>query len=221
MQDALRIGIAVFNAGDHRAAHDAWEDPWLDLDEETADERLLHGLIQYAAAVHHARRRNWSGARGLAESAAQYLADVDSASRDVNVADVRAYLRRLAADPEIAERRRPPALRYDGDALEPTDLSFEHVAVAAALLAHEYEAFEEPVVDDAIRYARSEADESDGPDGELPTDTALAASRSRGFVGMLFDFAADRERRAIVYDRLQRHVERQRSKERDVAGLFD
>ncbi|RLM90248.1 DUF309 domain-containing protein [Halobellus sp. Atlit-38R] len=220
MQDALRIGVAVFNAGDHRAAHDAWEDPWLDLDDGTSDERLLHGLIQYAAAVHHARRRNWSGARGLAESAAQYLADVDPAYRDVNVADVRAYLRRLAADPEIAERRRPPALRYDGDALKPTDLSFEHVAAAAALLAHEYEAFEESVVDDAIRYARSEADESDAPDGDSP-DTALAASRSRGFVGMLFDFAADRERRGIVYDRLQRHVERQRSKERDVAGLFD
>ncbi|RLM59815.1 DUF309 domain-containing protein [Halobellus sp. Atlit-31R] len=227
MEDALRVGVAVFNAGDHRAAHDAWEEPWLDCENGTSDERLLHGLIQYAAAVHHARRRNWSGARGLAESAAAYLAEVDD-DRGINVGDVRTYLRRLAADPELAERRRPLALRYDGDALVPTDLSFENAAAAATLLAREYDAFEVALVEDAVRYAREAVDaDSGGPDGDAAGDASPRApdgpssGRSRGFVGLVFDFAADRERRALVYDRLRAHVERRRSRERDVSGLFE
>ncbi|MGQ4554435.1 DUF309 domain-containing protein [Halobellus sp. GM3] len=220
MQDALRIGVAVFNAGDHRAAHEAWEEPWLALDDGAPDERLLHGLIQYAAAVHHARRRNWSGARGLAESGAEYLAGVDDDHRGVNVAAVRASLRRLAADPEYAERARPLALRYDGDALEATDLSFAAVAAAATLLAAEYDAFDETVVDDAVRYGR-EAISEETDRGSEGSPASVPSARSRGFVGMLFDFVADRARRAIVYDRLRGHVERRRSRERDVSGLFE
>ncbi|QCC48599.1 DUF309 domain-containing protein [Halobellus limi] len=212
MQEALRVGVAVFNAGDYHVAHEAWEEPWLALADGTPEERLLHGLIQYAAAVHHGRRRNWSGQRGLAESAAGYLAAVDDPR--VNVDEVRAYLRRLAADPELAERRRPPALRYDGETLEPTDLSFEDVATAVTLLAAEYESFDAAVVDDAIRYAREELAGDSSPEG-------TPQRRSRGFVGMLFSFAADRAQRSLVYERLRGHVERRRSQESDVSGLFD
>jgi len=38
---------------------------------------------------------------------------------------------------------------------------------------------------------------------------------------MVFDFAADRERRSLIYDRLRAHVERRRSTERDASGLFE
>jgi hypothetical protein len=38
---------------------------------------------------------------------------------------------------------------------------------------------------------------------------------------MLFDFAADRDRRSLVYDRLRAHVERRRGAERDASGLFE
>jgi len=214
VQDALRIGIAIFNAGDHHAAHDAWEERWLELEDGNPEERLLHGLIQYTAAVYHARNRNWSGARGLAESAERYLAGVDDGS-GVNVDEVRASLRRLAADPETAERRGPIELRYDGDALESTDLSFEEVAAAARILAAEYDTFDEEIVADAIRFAREERN------GDTSAD--VASPRDRGFIAMLFDFAADRDRRALVYDRLQGHVGRRRSRERDVSqsGLFE
>ncbi|PSQ33570.1 DUF309 domain-containing protein [Halobacteriales archaeon SW_10_68_16] len=67
MEPHLRAGVAIYNAGGHHAAHDAWEDHWLGLDAGTDDERFLHGLIQFTAAVYHARNRNWSGATGLAE----------------------------------------------------------------------------------------------------------------------------------------------------------
>jgi predicted metal-dependent hydrolase len=220
VNDALRVGVAVFNAGDHRAAHEAWEDVWLSRAAGTPDERLLHGLIQYAAAVHHARRRNWTGAGRLAGSAGRYLADLDADARGVNVGNVRAYLQRLAADPEFAERRRPLPLRVDGDTLEPTDLAFENAASAATLLAAEYGAFEETIVADAVRYARAELDEEQSTE---PGDGSVRRPQRRdpGFVGMVFDFAADRDRRSLVYDRLRAHVERRRSEERDASGLFE
>ena len=220
MDDALRVGIAVFNAGDHRAAHEAWEDVWLSLDEGTPDERLLHGLIQYAAAVHHARRRNWTGARRLAGSAGRYLADLDADARGVNVGQLRTALRRLAADPEFAERRRPLALRADGVALDPTDLTFGNAASAATLLAAEYDAFEASVVGDAVRYARAELDRERSATADAEP-TRRPQRRDPGFVGMVFDFAADRDRRSLVYDRLRAHVERRRSTERDASGLFE
>ncbi|MFB6301121.1 MAG: DUF309 domain-containing protein, partial [Halobacteriales archaeon] len=52
MDAHLRAGIAIYNAGGYHAAHDAWEDHWLDLESGTDDERFLHGLIQFTAAVH-------------------------------------------------------------------------------------------------------------------------------------------------------------------------
>jgi hypothetical protein len=219
VNDALRVGVAVFNAGDHRAAHEAWEDVWLSLAEGTSDERLFHGLIQYAAAVHHARRRNWSGAGRLAGSGADYLADIDADAQGVNVAELRRYLRRLAADPEFAERRRPLPLRVDGVAVGPTDLTFENAASAATLIAAEYAAFEETVVADAVRYAQAELDAGQSP--EMGDGPPRRQRRDPGFVGMVFDFTADRDRRSLVYDRLEAHVERRRGSERDASGLFE
>ncbi|NIS31883.1 MAG: DUF309 domain-containing protein, partial [Actinobacteria bacterium] len=60
MDAHLRAGIAIYNAGGYHAAHDAWEDHWLELEAGTDDERFLHGLIQFTAAVHHAQGANWT-----------------------------------------------------------------------------------------------------------------------------------------------------------------
>lgn len=206
MERSLRVGAAVFNAGDHHAAHDAWEDEWLSLDEGTADERLLHGLIQYTAAVYHVGNRNWSGAQGLATSAGAYLDEVASDYRAVNVGDVRGYLGRLAADPEFGERAPPVPLRVNGSVVRAADLSVEEVADAAAVVAEDYEAFDESVLADAARYAREEVES-----GESTTR----------FVALLFEFVGDRERRGLVYQRLGEHVGRRRGREADVSGLFE
>jgi hypothetical protein len=203
MEDALRAGVAVFNAGEHHAAHDAWEDHWLDLERGTPDEQLLHGLIQYTAAVYHGRRRNWSGATGLAGSAAEYLADLPADYRDVNVGAVRAYLASLAADPELAERRRPPALTHRGVALALADLEFGAAAVAARVVAEEYDRYDEGVVERAVEYARGE----------------LGGARTT-FLTLVMDFAADADKRPLVYRRLSDHVERRARRETDVDDLF-
>jgi len=205
MDDHLRAGIAVYNAGEHHAAHDAWEDHWLDLESGTDDEQFLHGLIQFTAAVHHAHRANWAGVRGLAESAAGYLADLPVDYRGVNAGEVRRYLRAVAADPEHVERAAPPRLRRDGTALLPEDLQFDAAAIAAATLAEEH-GYDEAVIERGVAYARE-----DLADGRTASE----------FVTLVMDFARDAANRGIVFQRLRQHVAERRRRETDVEGLFE
>jgi hypothetical protein len=205
MNAALRAGIALYNAGEHHAAHDPWEGKWLDSETGTDDERLLHGLIQFTAAIHHARTRNWGGATGLATSAADYLAGLDSPYRGVDLDGPRRAMATLAADPEVIERRRPPPLRYEGRVLGLADLDFEGVAAAAPALAAEH-GYDEARVERAAAYAREEVD---GGDRTL-------------FTGPLFEFVtAEEPHRALVARRLRHHVDRRDREHDDAAGLFD
>jgi hypothetical protein len=205
MDDALQAGIAIYNAGHHHAAHDAWEAHWLDLEAGTTDERFLHGLIQFTAAVYHARERNWSGATGLAASGATYLADLPTDYRGVAVDRVRAYLRALREDPGRIERARPLRLTYEGRALSPGDLDFGAAAVAARVLAEDLDRYDETVLARGVEFAREELEEG---------------SQSR-FIALVMDFVTDAERRDLIYQRLQEHVQRRERRERDVDDLFD
>ncbi|ELZ74997.1 hypothetical protein C455_16650 [Haloferax larsenii JCM 13917] len=205
MDDSLRAGLAIYNAGAFRAAHGAWESRWLDLPDGSADERFLHGLIQFTAAVHHAREENYSGATGLAESAQAYLDGLADDYRGVNLGDVRNFLSTLEADPAAALRDGPVALRHDGQVLTYDDLDFDAIVVAAETLAEEGAGFDESVVEDAIAYAREEV--ADG------TQTQYTAQ--------MFDFVQNEAQRGLVYQRLAEHVRRKRRREDDVTGLFE
>ena len=205
MRTSLRAGVAIYNDGHFHAAHDAWEAHWLDLEAGTPDELLLHGLIQFTGAVYHAHNRNWAGTVGLAESAVEYLADLDDDYRGCNVADVRWYLTDLADDPELIERRPPLALTHDGEAITLADCDPAETVVAAAVLAEEW-GFDEAPIERAGAYALADLDAE--RDGEL--------------LALLFDFVdGDPEHRALVYQRLCQHVDRRESRDRDVEGLFD
>jgi len=203
MDAHLRAGIAVYNAGRFHAAHDAWEEYWLDLDSGD-DERFLHGLIQFTAVVYHGTDGNWSGAEGLSESAGEYLADLPADYRGVNLDGVRPFLARVADGPERVDWEEPPKLSHETDTLAYDDLDFDATAVAAEVLA-EADGYDEAVVADAIDYARRELDD-----------------RGEGrFVGQLFAFVQEADDRSFVYAHLSNHVERERQKDDDVAGLFD
>jgi hypothetical protein len=204
MRHELRAGIAIYNAGEYLAAHDAWEERWLELT-DGPDKRLLQGMIQLTAAVYHAQNRNWLGARKLADSAGEYLEDLPDDYRGVNVDAVREFLAVLAADPGLIDRRRPLLLRHESRAVLPEDLDFESTAVAAHALAEAVDEYEESVVERAAEYAR-ETVEADGSDQ---------------FVGLVFDFVREPEHRSIVYRRLADHVDRRRRRETDVDGLFE
>ena len=207
MRAHLRAGIAVFNEGEYHAAHDAWEDRWLDLDEGTDDERFLHGLIQFTAAVHHATTGNGEGARGLAESATEYLDGLGETHRNVALGGVRTFLSRLATDPTLLARddEDPPRLSYEGRALAYDDLGVEATAIAAEILAEEA-AFDPAPIRRATTYARE--DLSVGYEGSE-------------FVALLFDFVREPENRDIVHDRLSATVSKRARQEDDVTGLFD
>ncbi|WP_302082566.1 DUF309 domain-containing protein [Salinibaculum rarum] len=205
MDTHLRAGIAIYNAGGYHAAHDAWEDHWLDLESGTDDERFLHGLIQFTAAVFHARNRNWSGATGLAESGREYLAALDAEYRGVDVDAARTYLATLARDPECIERGRPPALTHHGNALVPADLDFESTGVAATILAAEH-GYDEDRMARAVEYARADLD---------------SGTTGSPFVTLVFDFVREPDSRGIITQRLGEHVQRRRHRESDVEGLFD
>ena len=203
MDAALRAGIAVYNAGYYHAAHDAWEEEWLELD-DGPDERLLHGLIQFTAAVHHAHKRNWAGAVGLCESSGGYLADLPADYRGVNVAAVRTYVAALGRDPELVERAAPLRLELDGEALELGDLD-PPAAVAAAVVLGEELGYDEETFELGAAYARQ----------------GLAEGELNEFGVLLCDFLTEGEQRALVATRLGQHVQRRRRREDDVSGLFD
>lgn len=205
MDEHLRAGVAIYNAGEYHAAHDAWEAHWLDLERGREEEQFLHGLIQFTAGVYHARNRNWSGATGLATSAVEYLADLPAEYRGVDIVAVRRYLAVLGADPELIERRRPLQLTVDGRPLGLDDLDFEETVIAAGVLAEEY-GYDEDVLEQAAQFARADLEDE---------------QTASPFVTLLFDFVREPAQRGIIFQRLTEHGERRESKEGDVSGLFD
>jgi len=206
---SLRAGAAVYHAGEYHAAHDAWEPAWLGI-EEGPDRRLLHGLIQLTAAVHHAETGNAAGATGLAESARGYLDGLGATHRGVGLGPVRSYLDALAADP--AEWSPPVRLEVDGTAPTVEGLELTALAVAAGAVAEGADGAvaegadgaEKGLIADAVRYARE--DLADRPTSPL--------------VGLLVGYVRG-ERRPTVRARLDERVRRRRRRERDVDGLFD
>ena len=204
MDEALRAGIAIHNDGFYHAAHDAWEDRWLALETGTDDESFLHGLIQFTAAVHHARNRNWAGCVGLAESALEYLASLPGEYRAVDLERVRGYLEALAVDPEVIERRPPARIVHDGDVATLGDLEIDEAAIAAPVLADDL-GYDPDVLERGAEYALG--------------DLEGGRDDSR-FITLLFDFLREDAHRGIVYQRLSGHVDRRKAREEDVEGLF-
>ncbi|AGB36151.1 DUF309 domain-containing protein [Natronococcus occultus] len=204
MRDRIRAGAAIYNDGYYHAAHDAWEERWLELEDGTDDERLLHGLIQFTAAVYHARNRNWEGAVGLADSAREYLAAVPSDYRGLRLDSIRRALADLAADPAVLERRSPPSIIHENGVPRLAALNLDETAIAATVLAEEF-GFDPEPIDRARTYARRDLD---------------AGEDDSRFISLLFDFVRERDHRGLVYRRLSQHADRRRARENDVEGLF-
>lgn len=204
----LRAGAAVYNAGFYHPAHDAWERRWLHESGPEAD--LLQGLIQLAAAVHHAQEGNSEGATGLAESAQVYLANARDAdaTRGMNVTTVGGYLARLERDPTVIERERPVRLEIEGKQPALGALEFPAAGLAAEALAEDTD--HEAVVEVGVTYA--ERDLADG-------------AATSPFVALVLDYlraqAGGDPDAGVVLGRLRAHVDRRERRDADVAGLFD
>ncbi|MFC5971050.1 DUF309 domain-containing protein [Halomarina salina] len=221
---SLRAGLALYSAGEFHAAHDPWEHRWLELggdeDDEvdgtvagsggssdgvdSPDRRLLQGLIQTTAAVHHATTGNWRGASGLAESAQGYLGGLGSTYRGVSLDPVREFLGTVAVTPETVERDGPVAIELDGEPVDPATLEFETVVLCVEAIVEEYD-LDSETVEQAVEYGR--ADLTDG-------------RATSPFVSLLVDLVAGGNR-PLVVQRLGDHVARREHEASGVEGLFD
>ncbi|QGN07581.1 DUF309 domain-containing protein [Halorhabdus sp. CBA1104] len=206
MDTALRAGIALYNAGRYRTAHDAWEHDWIGMSD--ADERkdFLQGLIQFAVAIHHATSGNAAGAISLAEKAPTYLDGYGDAFAGVDLKPARSYLAAVREDPTVVDRREPPTLTHHGEAIALDDLDFDGTVLAADAIAESEGESEEALIEQAIEYARADLD---------------AGEEGSQFVTFLFDYVREPQARAIVTQRLGEHVSRRQSREDDVSGLFE
>lgn len=204
MDEYLRAGAAIFHAGYFHAAHDAWEDRWLDLETGTPDERLLHGLIQYTAVLHHGQNGNWTGARGLAESAREYLGAATGTPHGVALEPIRSFLSRVATDPEHLERARAPRIRIDGVVPRLTDLDAPAALLAAPILAEELD-HDVEAIDTGAQFARADL---------------AAGDESSRFVALLLDYVRDPTHRETIVRRVASLAERRRTRIEDVDNLF-
>ena len=198
---AIRAGIALFNAGAHHAAHDAWEDPWLEYGAGTPTERFLHGLIQYTAAVHHAHNGNHEGATGLAGSALAYLSILPSTYCGVALEPIRHSLGALRVDPDVVSRTDMSPLLYNGEVLGVDDLVWDELIVAATAIAESGSAWDETVID--------------------RVDAVCNDPTRHQFDPMLREFITASDNRSLIYDRLTSMLSREERDAGDVGGLFD
>lgn len=197
-REHVRAGVALFNAGHHLAAHEPWEEAWLEGPRGERDD-CLQGLVQAAGAIHHANDGNPAGAVGLAESATDYLTACDPGT--IPVSELRSWLSRLADDPDLPERDPPPSLSVDGERVRLSDLQFPAAGIAAEALA---ETHEDEILEAAVEYAEADLE------ADRPTSP---------FVRLVLDYLADGG--PIVRERLEQHVRRRRSRDEDVSGLFE
>lgn len=198
--DRLRAGMALFNAGHYLAAHEPWEELWLE-DPRGEREDCVQGLVQATAATYKARTGNWDGAVGLATSGRAYLGGCAETELPVDVGPLREWLAAIARDPEVAERRRPPALRLDGAAVTPADLTYPAAGEAAEALA---ETRGDEIVEQAVAYA--EADLAEGVE-------------TSPFVALTLEYLRDGS--PTAQKRLAEHVGRREGRDADVEGLFE
>jgi uncharacterized protein len=76
-------GVAHFNGGEFFEAHEVWEEIWLRAPAE--EKPFLQGLIQIAAAFHHYKRGNLSGARSLLAAGTAKIRAFPGSHRGIDV----------------------------------------------------------------------------------------------------------------------------------------
>jgi len=89
--ELFQQGIAQFNRGEFFESHESWELIWLPAAEP--DKTFLQGIIQVAAALHHYRRRNLSGARSLLRRGLAKIEQFPADYRGLDLEGIRASAR--------------------------------------------------------------------------------------------------------------------------------
>ena len=100
-------GIEHFNNRDFYAAHDAWEDMWLEMP-KGEDKDFVQGMILSAVSLLHYGNDNHGGARSRFRAALDYFEGIESPFWDL---DLENFLRRMnGALHRLLTEEKPPEL---------------------------------------------------------------------------------------------------------------
>jgi predicted metal-dependent hydrolase len=88
---ALAEGLRCYRTEEFFQAHEHWESVWLKC--EQPEKTFLQALIQIAAAFHHLRRNNLSGATSLLNGALRRLDQFTAVYERIEVAPLREKVR--------------------------------------------------------------------------------------------------------------------------------
>lgn len=86
-REQFERGIAHFNGGEFFEAHEVWEELWLRASAE--EKPFLQGIIQIAAAFHHVKRGNLSGAKSLLAAGLAKVGQYSDQHRGIKLAQLR------------------------------------------------------------------------------------------------------------------------------------
>lgn len=114
VMDPMEEGVVLFNEGKFWHAHEAWERIWLQAEGE--QKIYLQGLIQLAAAYHHAMRGTFRGGVRLFDAALLKLEGFPPAYGGVDRAEVVAAAvrdREKIAHGQQIDPDHLPKLRYN------------------------------------------------------------------------------------------------------------
>ena len=111
---AIAAGVELFNAQKFWHAHEAWEELWLHA---SGDEKIfLQGLIQLAAAYHHAQRGTFRGGVRLFDAALSKLERFENGRDGIDRSDAVAAAAEQRTKFSRGEHIAPgelPKLRYN------------------------------------------------------------------------------------------------------------
>ncbi len=111
---AAREGVRLFNAGEYYAQHDVFEALWVETEGPVRE--LYRAVLQVGVALYQAQRGNRRGALKMLLRSAQWLRDLPDVCQGLNVAQLRADVRRLRAELSLEDGEVTPfTLREAGD----------------------------------------------------------------------------------------------------------
>ncbi|MCY3944766.1 MAG: DUF309 domain-containing protein [Anaerolineaceae bacterium] len=93
---AAREGVRLFNAGEYYAQHDVFEALWVETEGPVRE--LYRAVLQVGVALYQAQRGNRRGALKMLLRSAQWLRDLPDVCQGLDVAQLRADVRRLRAE---------------------------------------------------------------------------------------------------------------------------
>lgn len=109
-----REGVRLFNAGEYYAQHDVFEMLWVRTEGPVRE--LYRAVLQVGVALYQAQRGNRRGALKMLLRSAQWLRDLPDVCQGLDVAQLRADVRRLRAELSAEEGEVTPfTLREAGE----------------------------------------------------------------------------------------------------------